>query len=426
MAFPRLLQDVDADEVSLVRRGANRRKFLLMKGDDVEGLDPEMLDMLSVPAPGEGAVLDEIRKDGIDGVTEDALVMAMRLVHGVKDELSRESVEKLGGEMYGRENPALNTSGGVDAPGDLVGSADSAEKDADGDNDEQPDNDPDDIAVGKDDFSADDRKNLASQGKALPDGSYPIRNKSDLGNAIQAYGRAKDKGRAKAWIIRRAKALGATSMLPESWNVSKSDDNNPEGGTVGSHAVPVQKEDGSWDFTDVPDETRAAFEAVLKQAEDAKQEQEEEASAREQIAKAQEERISNLESALKRKELVEKAETEFGKVGPSDEIADILQDLPQDKVEKLEAVLKAANEKIETGDLFAELGRASRGPVDKPDSAYAEAVAKADALVEKSSDGMSRDEALGKVWQDNPELYDRYQREHPALSTWTPAAGGER
>jgi peptidoglycan hydrolase-like protein with peptidoglycan-binding domain len=66
-------------------------------------------------------------------------------------------------------------------------------------------------------FSTEQRSKLASKGHALSDGSYPIRNASDLRNAIQAIGRAKDQARAKRHIIKRAKALGLTSMLPEGW-----------------------------------------------------------------------------------------------------------------------------------------------------------------------------------------------------------------
>ena len=66
-------------------------------------------------------------------------------------------------------------------------------------------------------YSDPQRDKLASKGQAMPGGSYPIRNKSDLKNAIQAFGRAKNKAATKSWIIRRAKALGATDMLPDGW-----------------------------------------------------------------------------------------------------------------------------------------------------------------------------------------------------------------
>jgi len=71
------------------------------------------------------------------------------------------------------------------------------------------------------DFNTQQRKAAASAGAALPDGSFPIKNRQDLKNAIQALGRAKDSGRAKKHIIKRARALGLVALLPESWDVSE-------------------------------------------------------------------------------------------------------------------------------------------------------------------------------------------------------------
>jgi len=39
----------------------------------------------------------------------------------------------------------------------------------------------------------------------------------DLKNAIHAVGRAKNYDKAKAHIIKRAKALGKEDLLPEDW-----------------------------------------------------------------------------------------------------------------------------------------------------------------------------------------------------------------
>jgi hypothetical protein len=69
------------------------------------------------------------------------------------------------------------------------------------------------------DFSTDERKRLARAGIALPDGSYPIPNVASLQDAIQAYGRSNpsDRARVRAHIIKRAKALGKMSLIPEGW-----------------------------------------------------------------------------------------------------------------------------------------------------------------------------------------------------------------
>jgi hypothetical protein len=78
--------------------------------------------------------------------------------------------------------------------------------------------------IAKRQVSDEERARLADQGDAMPDGSYPIANVSDLKNAIQAFGRAKNPTAVKKHIIRRARALNAIDQLPEEWNVKKADD----------------------------------------------------------------------------------------------------------------------------------------------------------------------------------------------------------
>ena len=73
-------------------------------------------------------------------------------------------------------------------------------------------------------YSRERREEMASEGQALPDGSYPIADEADLKNAIMAYGRAADKAKAKRHIIKRARALGKTSMLPEAWGFTGDDE----------------------------------------------------------------------------------------------------------------------------------------------------------------------------------------------------------
>ena len=70
-------------------------------------------------------------------------------------------------------------------------------------------------------FSAEQREEMAGEGTAMPDGSFPIANEADLRNAIQAHGRAKDIEKAKAHIKKRARALGLTDLIPSEWNEGK-------------------------------------------------------------------------------------------------------------------------------------------------------------------------------------------------------------
>ena len=78
----------------------------------------------------------------------------------------------------------------------------------------------DGIESEKREFSTATRERMAEAGTAMPDGSFPIANANDLRNAIQSVGRAKNYEAAKRHIIRRARALGMTDMLPEDWRNS--------------------------------------------------------------------------------------------------------------------------------------------------------------------------------------------------------------
>lgn len=72
------------------------------------------------------------------------------------------------------------------------------------------------------DYSASQRQAAAKMGQAMPGGRYPIKNRSDLQNAIHAVGRAKggnaERNAVRRFIMKRAHALGAMNMIPDSWN----------------------------------------------------------------------------------------------------------------------------------------------------------------------------------------------------------------
>lgn len=123
-----LLTTVDADEVSPVRRGANRKRVVLKEDEEVR-VEAQIADIMAVPWESEGTMVDALRKEDADETVIKAAVGAMRLLSGIADELPddmREVVEKLGSEMYARTNPALNTSG-VPSPGGLTGHGPSSE-----------------------------------------------------------------------------------------------------------------------------------------------------------------------------------------------------------------------------------------------------------------------------------------------------------
>jgi cation transport regulator len=73
------------------------------------------------------------------------------------------------------------------------------------------------------DYSPEKRAEMAKNGEALPDGSYPIADRGDLMDAIHSFGRAPADKReqVKAHIRKRAKALGALEGISEEWGGKK-------------------------------------------------------------------------------------------------------------------------------------------------------------------------------------------------------------
>lgn len=62
-------------------------------------------------------------------------------------------------------------------------------------------------AISKRDFSTKQREKLAAKGDALPDGSFPIKNKSDLKNAERLESRSKHPAEVEAYIAEKKKEL---------------------------------------------------------------------------------------------------------------------------------------------------------------------------------------------------------------------------
>ena len=464
----KFLEDVDVDEVSPVRRAANRRKFVLKGDADVSA---EIDDIMAVPAAFEGAMLDGLRADGADETVQKAAVAAVRLLKGVEADLPeplREMVEKLGSEMYPVRNLPLNstTTEPNDPENELTGhastggalptwKADSCDMD---DDDDEDDMDvakafAEKTAMRKRTYTADERKRMAGNGQAMPGGRYPIPDKDALEDAIHAVGRGKGSHAAiRAHIRGRAKALGATAMLPSNWSVAKADDEpdetlvrrvlkalkgsqdakttpadengdtsvpnddpddvakaaeTKEGGTVEPTAVPVLKEDGTWDLDGVPDNERRLLEPIAKaQAEQAAIL----AETREALAKSQD--------ALAEREFVHKAETELSALAAPTALGPVLKEaaekLSPEANEALEQILKAANAQVETGDLFKELGRTALPQEDGGgENPWAQIEKAADALIEKDADGLTQSQAIDRVLKTDAgkKLYARYQAE---------------
>ncbi len=62
-------------------------------------------------------------------------------------------------------------------------------------------------------YSMDQRRQLAKEGKCRADLKFPIVDTEDLKNAIDLARSPEDR----AWVKKRAAALGATKAIPETW-----------------------------------------------------------------------------------------------------------------------------------------------------------------------------------------------------------------
>jgi hypothetical protein len=122
-------------------------------------------------------------------------------------------------------------------------------------------------------FSSDERKSLAAEGKALPDGSYPIPDADALRRAaILARSGHGDVAAAKRLIAKRAKELGVANPLASDTTKDAPEDVTPE--------TPAADEPQGGD--------EFSKDSVAKMIEDAKTE----------VSKAYEERVTALEADL--------------------------------------------------------------------------------------------------------------------------------
>lgn len=359
------LVDIDPDEVAIVKRGAIGRRFSLMKSaDDKLTLAKAVAEALDAPTDNEASFIDSLRKSGVSDDAQEGLVAAARLLKAFSGDLT------------------------IDVAS-MLKAKDKTET-------------PEQIA------------------KALEQ----LASRDELVVAIAKHG-DKPAGVIKEQLIARASALEATDALPDAWGVKKSAPSTKESGMGNSAPVPVRKADGTWDLSGVEDDAQRSFYATfLKSLDDAHDESKKLAGRLEKS----ETRATELEGKLTEKELVAKAEADFSHIAKADELTPILkaakEHFDDETFEKLEKVLKAADARIETGDLFAELGRSAdpaikaairKGEVvDSGGDAWAKIEELAKAIVEKSGDEpLSKEQAIDRVLKtaEGRALYADYLAE---------------
>jgi len=118
-----------------------------------------------------------------------------------------------------------------------------------------------------------------------------------------------------------------------------------------------------------------------------------------------------------RKEKLEKEYTDIAKqypnvVGTPDAFGKVLKRVADNSAEDfavIDAVLKAAEERITRNDLLMKEFGAARG--ETAGDAWTRIDAKAQKLLESDSNGMTKEQAVAKIMRDEPELYKQYQKE---------------
>lgn len=392
------LRHIDPDEVSPVRSGAIRKVWNIFKSDDGEvELTKSLVDALGEPFEDEGALVDALRKSSLDDDAQEAVIASLRLLKGFEGDLPEALAEKV-------TEILKQATADDDDPEDIAKSAD----------------------IAKRGFSADQRRAMAGNGEALSDGSFPIANTGDLRNAVRAVGRASDESKARAHIVSRARSLGALDALPDTWVQKSADDlgsDTEKETTMGDGpSVPVRKDDGTWDLSGVDEAQRPFYSTVLKGMEDAKAESEQ---LRQDVTKAGE-TITELEGKLLEKDIVLKAD-DFKHVAERDDLVVVLkaakESMSDEQYTLLEDVLTKANAKIETGALFAELGRSADpvikeairkgATVDTGGDAWEKIEKGAEALIEKSDEELSRHAAIDRFLKtdEGRALYSEYVAE---------------
>jgi hypothetical protein len=305
--------------------------------------------------------------------------------------------------------------------------------------------DPEPEPYWKRDFSDAERKKLADSGAAEPDGSYPIANTSDLSNAIHAYGRSSNPAKTKAHIITRARALGATSMLPADWTVGKTDDpketrtvpklevQTKAAPTPATDSNPDPDHDGDDDRTASGDTDHSHFNAdgskkTMKSAEVETISKAEFTKLQDQNAKilkaleASEERALKAEAVAKAEQdarelhtAIAKAEKELPALpgATSTEVGTLLRDVSKavtpEVYGRLETILLAANAAVAKGDLFKEhgsTGSTANGGATAMDQI--QAVAK--GLIEKDP-SLTPAKSVSKAMELRPDLVQADRRE---------------
>ena len=391
------LSNLDIDEVSLVDRGANQHaKVTLSKRDDGEEIDEELAD----------SVDDEIDKADPDqsdvstyGDDEDEY----KTSHNKKDKTSKGFFANIIEKMFDEESTTSS-----DTSGNISGMDEDVEK--------FTVNDPRSMqlpyGMQQQGQPAPGPQNAMPPGQqAFPGGQPPMQQPQQMPG--QAPGMQQQPGQMQAGPPIPDEVIQYIQQLEQAVAAAQGGLNQPSGEhqqQEDKNVNPFGKNDDGLDEDEVTflselsknledEETREA----ISKAQDLVTKANSRAEEAEQIAKA--ERDIRLH-----REYVEKARSFHNLPVNPDEFGPVLKALEEtltaEQVEMVTKALKTANDTVANAGFFGEVGK--RG-IDGYES-----ISKAEGLaVEKAKDeGITKEEALSKIYDENPDLYDEYVSEH--------------
>jgi hypothetical protein len=200
--------------------------------------------------------------------------------------------------------------------------------------------------------------------------------------------------------------LDAANDLEVDPDDAKTNGQQARGGKVGKKAGKAEpnatsKGDGSMDLSKSDPAVREVIEKMQADHREEIDKANKRAEDAENIAKA--ERTERLT-----REYVSKAQALPMIAEDPNELGAMLQEiaaLDPAAAAKVEKVLKAANEAIEKGDLFSEIGRHG------VESTVAPEVESAAAAIRKDDPNLTHEQAMAKAYEANPALYEQEMRE---------------
>lgn len=386
-----ILSDLDAGEVSLVPKAANKRKFLLMKMED-PSMDEEMVtefdeeimkaelsEALATPLEDEDVIMKELLEKGtLSPQALQAVRGMVRLSRGLEGELPGNFMDMLRGMMGATPEAA--------AAGKQAGKAPGRDKALDRYTKTKSTKEDEEMAedVTKEEVVTEEDPKAA----AAPTDSTvqePVSKASDKKKAADNDDDEEDDKKKK----------NLPAFLKKKEKTEKAAD------------------DGDLDLDALPEAVRARVQGIFKSQNDLEQRNAE-------IKKEQEETLTELRKERDDRateQAIQKAAVDYPNLPvKADDLGPIVKlaktHFSDSQVETFTRILKAADDAIAASKAFEESKNDTYElTTGSEDSAIGQLRNIAKGYIEKSEDGITEAAAFAKAADNNPGLYDQYLQE---------------